>query len=137
MFKPEETYYLFLLFAKATTSDTLIYMAKETSFDDTKDVWMTQADVRPVPISFTDLKTQNPPADPDHPLLPAKWKAKYTKSTGLLQVDIDLADFEQKFSDGGEDACRPFSYCSWDAGTRKCNDRQVPLHAQRRTSLRL
>ena len=68
-----------------------------------------------------------PAGGPDHPLLPAKWKAKYTKSTGILQVDIDLADFEQKFVDGGEDACRPFSYCSWDAGTRKCNDRQVSL----------
>ena len=116
-FQANQIYYLFLLYAKPTTKQTyLIYVGKTEEgqkpvFDDAKDVWMTQGDVRPVPVKFT------PPAK-----LPAKWKAKYDPKSGILRVDIDLADQKPFFDDAGEENCRPFSYCKWDAGAKKCND---------------
>ena len=105
-----------MLYAKPTTKQTyLIYVGRKAKFDgdNIEDVWMTQADIRPDPISFTKPRK-----------LPGTWKAAYDPDSGILRVDIDLSDptLKAAFDNAAEPNCRPFTYCTWDPADKKCND---------------
>jgi hypothetical protein len=109
VFEPNGEYYVFLLFAKPTTTQTYqLYVG--TGYDPTKldsVVWATQANVKAVPVQFT---------PPGQVAWPSTWTRSYNATTGVLTVTMDMSfsDFAPLYETGRQDRCRPASFCTWD-----------------------
>jgi len=113
VFEPGKTYYVFLLYAKPTTKQTYeIYVGKNAGDHyDTEAVEEVRADIGQVPIKFA-VDTR------------LHWDRNYNKDTGILRVTIDLAPYEQEFTQAKADFCQPSSFCSGptaSAPTLPCN----------------
>jgi hypothetical protein len=110
VFHAGKTYYVFLVFAKPTTTQTYqIYVG--TGFDPTSAVWATQADITKVPITFTSLSA-----------LPSGWTTDYDTTTGILTVTMDMnfTAFRTAYEGARQGRCQPSSFCSWHSTTNQC-----------------
>ncbi|MCB1808725.1 MAG: hypothetical protein KDJ99_27310, partial [Candidatus Competibacteraceae bacterium] len=105
-FKKNETYYVFLLYAKPSTRQTYqMYVGAHSNFDPLTDVNLTRATISSSPLVFDD--------DGDWP--DDSWDRKYNANTGILEVTMDLGSFEESFNDARQHSCQPASFCEWKA----------------------
>jgi G8 domain-containing protein len=115
VFQPDGEYYVFLLFAKPTTTQTYqLYVG--TGYDPTKldnVVWATQANVKAVPVQFT---------PPGQVAWPSTWTRSYNASTGVVTVTMDMSfsGFAPLYEAGRQGRCRPASFCTWDTTASAC-----------------
>jgi len=109
-FEKDSTYYVYLLYAKATSKVTFqVYVGekanKENVINAVKLVRLgtkkLDGYVITTPFEFTE--------QPDWP-----WeKADYKPDTGILTVNMDMSKFAQDFIEGAKEACKPSSVCEW------------------------
>jgi hypothetical protein len=133
VFKENETYYLFLIYAKADTEQTYRFYVGPglTDFPDIDlKMQLVQADIGPSPIVFKNKVAMKKDR--------VKW---IDKANGIVEVTLvaaDLADFAGKFAEAKKDDCQPTTFCSWDgAACRQCTefdtDPQSPTFGQCKT----
>jgi len=111
VFQAGQTYYLFLLFAKPTTTQTYqMYVGIDSAFDPTSSVVMTRADISGIPLGFT------------AGTWPPTWSRTYDSKTGILTVTVDMGfpDFQTAFAAAGAGKCQPSSFCTWNTTNRQC-----------------
>jgi hypothetical protein len=116
VFRADDSYYLFFLYAKSTTRQTYqIYVGKDPAYDVTKSVQGLRVSI-PGAYQFS-------PLTPDWP---KDWKRIYHPDSGILEVTIDMGspelqgEFNKKTSGLGKELCQPASMCSWDDSTQSC-----------------
>lgn len=117
-FREGETYYLFMLFAKAETVQTYqIYVGDNFNMD--SDVWATRASIGTKPVKFT---------EPGATAWPAGWDRTVTGGVLTVTMRMNFPDFAAAYKGAFGDKCQPRSFCSWTAnntlptgGTCSCN----------------
>jgi len=114
LFQKNQTYYLFLIFAKDTTEQTYrFYVGKDTDFKPDS-VVMVQANIGPNPVVFKNLG-----------LLPAGRARWFDEAQGVVEVTVkvaDLPDLAKKVADAKEKKCQPATFCTWNKDKKTCND---------------
>ena len=114
-FKKNETYYLFLIFAKDSTEQTYqFYVGTDTDFDPAS-IRMVQANIGPNPVKFSD----------DLGLLPAGRAKWLDKEKGFVEVTVKLADLpnlDAKIEAARKNKCQPATFCTWNSTSKTCND---------------
>lgn len=114
-FEKGQTYYVYLLYAKADTKTTFqVYVGKDA--DDVLDsVKMVRLGTEKNDgFVITDPFEFSPNPQKDWP------KTDYQKDTGILTVTMDMSKFSQDFIDGEQEACKPSSVCEWKGNTCGC-----------------
>lgn len=110
VFKENQSYYLFTIFAKESTKQTYrFYVGEGTAFDPAA-ITMVLAPIGTNPIPFTELGTL--PAGRGRWLYNDKAKAK-----GVVEVDLFASDFPNVSSNitaAEKKKCGPATYCHWD-----------------------
>ena len=110
VFQAGQTYYVFLIYAKATTKQTYqLFIGKNLNYKEQNNVSLVR----------TNLVTTNLDFNVDNNW-PTNWKRKYDPVTGLLTVSMDLSAYQQNFDDAVEDSCQPQSFCEWQPNTQTC-----------------
>jgi len=101
VFEPGKTYYVFLVYAKPSTKQTYeIYVGKNAGANyATAAVEEVRANIGEVPIKFA-VDTN------------LHWDKQYTEEDGILRVTMDLAPYQQEFTQAKADFCQPSSFCS-------------------------
>ena len=118
LFKENETYYLFLIFAKETTEQTYrFYVGDNTAFDPAS-IQMVQADIGPNPVVFQNFQPL--------PAGRARW-LNNNKATamGVVEVNLRVSDFPDvtaKYASARQKKCQPATYCTWNASSQTCQD---------------
>ena len=108
VFQPSTSYYLFLLFAKATTQQTYqVYVG--SPFDPNTDVWATRADIQKDPVTFS---------PPNYVAWPSGWGRSYDAATGVLTVTMNMSfpEFATAYKGAFKENCQPSSFCTWTEG---------------------
>ncbi|MEP7329691.1 MAG: hypothetical protein ABI777_10805, partial [Betaproteobacteria bacterium] len=134
VFGPLQTYYTFMLFATAETSQTYdIYVGTGFDPNDIAQIWPVQADIRYAPIrTFKPVKVGN------DVVWPSTWAKSYNPTTGVLKVTVSMKGYTP-FADSLEKArvgkCGPANFCGFQtsaqnpAGACQCNlDKSDPLY---------
>lgn len=110
VFQANNTYYVWLLFAKPTTSQTYqLYVG--TDFDPST---LMEVRVNQIP---------SPPVFTTVGAFPCPTGGCYDQSTGILTVPLNMAnfsDFQQDYTAGMQNHCAPASFCSWNSSTSTC-----------------
>jgi hypothetical protein len=132
VFWPNQRYNFFLAYAKPTTRITFqLFVGKspDVSFDSATAVEMLRVGTNKAAehgTGFDDATVLvQPPLkfDTTHPW-PPEWSRTYSKSTGILEVTMDLASFAHDFEKAKEESCGPPSFChwnkDWDGGEGAC-----------------
>jgi len=121
VFRKGQTYYIFFLYAKPTTSQTYqIYVGP--GFNLKNDVTMVHAD-----IFHTKQLSFNSEAFPD-----GIWERSY--NSGILTVTVDMNHFGNEFVNTKADLCKPRTCCTWNSDNSTCecnaelNDPTSPLY---------
>ena len=115
VFRGEQTYYVFLIYAKDDTTQTYRFYVGPGKTDDPSTelgVHLVQADIGPNPVVFKDVKSLDASQ--------VKW---INKGRGIVEVVLsaaDLGDFAGKMTLAQQDDCQPKSYCAWDSGSKTC-----------------
>ncbi|MEO7064410.1 MAG: hypothetical protein ABI082_11650, partial [Dokdonella sp.] len=118
VFQPNQTYYLFLLYAKADTQQTYrFYVGDNTDFDPAT-IKMVQASIGVTPPIYTELGGL--PMGRAHWLNNDKATAK-----GVVEVSLSLEDLPgvtSLFQKEKMASCQPATYCKWSGTveTGKC-----------------
>jgi hypothetical protein len=118
-FTKNETYYLFLIFAKADTEQAYRFFVGQNTDFDPASIQMIQANIDPNPVKFQNLQPL--------PAGRAKW---FDKAKGVVEVTLNVSDFPgvaKKYQDVREKKCQPATYCTWNAaannGQGDCEDK--------------
>lgn len=112
-FRPNNSYFLFLLFAKPDTKQTYrFYVGENTDFDPAS-IKMIKAHLGPNPPVFDETPGSLPPGR-------ARW-LNNDKATakGVVEVDVSLDDLPggvAAFQQAKKDKCQPASFCHWKDG---------------------
>ena len=110
VFKANQSYYLFLIFAKETTEQTYrFYVGKDTGFDPAS-ITMVRAPIAQKKIKFTDI-------DPSTAKPVAGW-LHGDPNTGVVEVRIVVKDYPGVFTDMNDaevKKCQPATFCKWNA----------------------
>ena len=118
VFKPGQTYYLFLIFAKATTEQTYrFYVGDDTDFNPAS-IELVQAQIGQNPVKYKTIGAM--PAGRAHWLDNDREKAH-----GVVEVDLmlsDLPDVATLFTTAKKNKCQPSTYCKWNDATDQCVD---------------
>ncbi len=118
LFQENQTYYLFLIFAKETTQQTYrFYVGENTAFDPAS-IQLVQADIGPNPVVFQNFQPL--------PAGRARWLGN-NKATakGVVEVDLRVSDYPGvagKFATAKQKKCQPATYCSWNDTAKTCVD---------------
>ncbi len=103
VFLPGQSYYLFTLFAKQTTTQTYqVYVGD--GFDPNTDVWATQADVAGKPVKFT---------PPGTVTWPAGWEKAYANGVLTVTMRMNFQAFIDNYNGAFQGRCQPASFCTW------------------------
>ena len=118
VFKENETYYLFLIFAKESTEQTYrFYVGDNTTFDPAS-IRMMQANIGPNPVVFDNFKPL--------PAGRARWLNDNKETAkGVVEVLLKVSDFPDvaaKYKSARPKKCQPATYCTWNAATETCED---------------
>lgn len=118
VFKENETYYLFLIFAKESTEQTYrFYVGENTSFDPTS-IKMVQADIGPNPVVFKNFQPL--------PAGRARWlNNNQATAKGIVEVVVklsDLPDLGAMIKTAKKNKCQPATYCTWNDTAERCED---------------
>jgi hypothetical protein len=118
LFRANETYYLFLIYARETAQQVYrFYVGEHTAFDPA-DIRMVQANIAPSPTLF-----QN-----EHPLPAgrARWlNDDKATAKGVVEVLLKVSDFPDvaaKYKSARQKRCQPATYCTWKPATETCVD---------------
>ena len=112
VFQAGGSYYVFLVFAKPTTTQTYqLYVGP--GFDVTTGVWASQANIKVVPVQFT---------PPGQVSWPSTWQRTYDATKGVLTVTMSMSfgDFRTQYAAGRQGGCQPASFCGWNAASSTC-----------------
>ena len=103
-FRAGETYYLFLLFAKADTDQTYQMYVGKNAGDSflAENVNMTRVNPKGVPFSF------------EKESWPGQWQRSYDPASGILSVRLDLSDIQPEIDMAEETQCLPSSVCKFE-----------------------
>jgi hypothetical protein len=136
VFKSNDTYYVFLIFAKATTEQVYrFYVGPGKNPDPLKDVSIrfVQANIGPNPVIFTESTAS-----------PAGKVTWYNNdmTTGVVELRLKATDvlpnWAAKIKDAKKKKCQPQSYCTWNAdgnnGDGACEDKQ-PVDPQKKDAV--
>jgi hypothetical protein len=109
-FEAGRTYYVYLLYAKAETKVTIQVFVGKNANDVLGSIKMVRLGTKK-----NDGHVITPPFEFN---AQSTWpwdQAKYTPSTGILEVMMDMSrsGFAQDFIDGAKEACKPSSVCEW------------------------
>jgi hypothetical protein len=117
VFHAGDTYYVFPLWAKASTRQTyIIFVGKgdaQYQANIAKNVQAVQVNVGEAPLKDKPVDWQS-----------TKWPTpSYNPDNGLLSVTIDMGfpDFATNNAAAREDQCQPQSFCAWDGGKSECS----------------
>jgi len=118
VFKPSQTYYLFLIFAKTTTEQTYrFYVGENTDFDPSS-IQIVQAQIGVNPVKYV-------PVGP-LPAGRARWlNNDKATANGVVEVDLKVADLPKAadlFNTAKINKCQPKSFCTWNTSTQQCVD---------------
>jgi hypothetical protein len=113
VFLPGKTYYVFLLFAKGTTTQTKaatkqtydLYVGKGFDPADTNQLWLTRVEL---PSAYNFKKAG--------PIPDASQNVSYNSSTGVLSVTLDMSkipSFGKDYSAAQKSQCQPKTFCQW------------------------
>jgi hypothetical protein len=103
VFKGGDTYYMFFLYSKASTTQTYqFYVGTDLGFDVENAVSIVRANIATFPITFT-------PGPTDWGSI--GWGKQYNSATGILTVTVDMRSFETKYNEARIDFCQPKSFC--------------------------
>ena len=124
VFKKNQTYYLFLIFAKLGTEQTYrFYVGNNTDFDPAS-IQMVQAKIGVNPVEYKNLGAL--------PAGHASWlNNNKATANGVVEVKLSLADLPnaaQLFQTAKINKCQPKSYCAWNSSSGKCEDVGDPAH---------
>jgi len=111
IFEAGQTYYVFLVFAKPETKQRYQLYVGKTGFN-TSSVKGVQANLATKAVTFTDV-----------PGWPKDEDIQYDAGTGILTVSLDLSSFKDKFATATADSCQPKTFCEWEGGEKKTNDK--------------
>ena len=121
LFKANETYYLFLIFAKPETVQHYQVYVGPVSAKPAVDpitylnLQIGQAEIKTVPVGFSNFTTL--------PAGKAKW-LNDDQSTGVVVVDFavsDLPGLSGLFTQAKKNKCQPATYCQASADGNSCN----------------
>ena len=116
IFQKNQTYYVFLLFAKNTTKQTYdIYVGPNFDENSTDNLWLTRVKL-PGAYEF----------DKAGPIPDAAQNVKYNHDTGVLTVTLDMSQikvgpkdqektFAQLYAAARQHHCQPQTFCQWIA----------------------
>jgi len=115
IFLPNDDYYTFFVFAKPEIKQTYqYYVGKDDSINenDPQIVQAVRANIATLNVGFDDV--------------PGGWAAtgwdrKYSKSTGILTVTVDMENFRSNFDKAKEDSCKPISFCKFENNKCGCS----------------
>jgi hypothetical protein len=118
VFKENETYYLFLIFAKDTTEQTYrFYVGENTAFNP-ESIKMMQANIGPNPVVFDNFQPL--------PAGRARWlNGNKETAKGVVEVVLKVSDFPDvaaKYRSARQKKCQPATYCTWSAAAETCVD---------------
>ncbi|MGA7870295.1 MAG: G8 domain-containing protein [Candidatus Binatus sp.] len=106
VFQKGGKYYVFLVFAKATTKQTYdIYVGKGFKRDNPAQLWLTRVKL---PSSYEFDDKGKFPQD----------QVTYDENTGILSVTLDMSkfpNFVKEYADEKEHQCQPKTFCQWIA----------------------
>jgi hypothetical protein len=113
VFREGQTYYVFLIYAKADTQQTYRFYVGPGLTDNPASelqIKLVQADIGPNPIVFTDAAGSTPAVT---------W---VDKTRGIVEVVLkaaDLTDFAGKLTAAKAKSCQPASFCTWQSNSCK------------------
>jgi hypothetical protein len=120
VFGAGNTYYTFMLFANAKTTQTYqMYVGKSVpgkkDFDPNVDVWATQADISKKQVQFPPLAKW-----------PSGWGRSYDPATGVLTVTMTMSfpEFAVNLEKTRTGTCGPANFCAFKG---KDGDPSAPL----------
>ena len=118
VFKSNQTYYLFLIFAKDTTEQIYrFYVGENTDFDPAS-IQMVQAQIGKNPVEYKPLGAL--------PATRAKWlNDNKATAKGVVEVALKVSDLPKAaalFLKAKENKCQPATYCAWHTATNQCLD---------------
>ena len=106
VFEAKKIYYLFLLFAKATTKQTYdLYVGPGFDTTDQNQLWLTRVQL-PAEYNFNKVG----------PIPDAKDNVSYNSATGVLSVTLDMSKvtgFTEDYKDAQKNQCQPKTFCKW------------------------
>jgi hypothetical protein len=106
VFRPNKTYYVFLLFAKSTTKQTYdLYVGPKFAPNDINQLWLTRVKL-PSEYNF----------DKAGPIPDAKDNVSYNGTTGVLSVTLDMSKvtgFKNDYLASQKGNCQPKTFCKW------------------------
>ena len=109
-FNPGSTYNVFVLFGKPTTSQ--IYdLFVGTSFN---------------PATLQKIRVDQEPGLPEFSkegpfnCEPGLTECSFDKGTGYLTVTLDLSSSKDEYAAAHEYACKPLTFCKWNADSKTC-----------------
>jgi G8 domain len=125
LFQAEQTYYLFLIYAREDAEQTYRFYVGENSDFDLASIQMVQAHIAPDPVLFQNFQPL-PKCDPGSRDCRARWLGN-NKATakGVVEVLLKVSDFPgvaEKFKTAREKKCQPATYCTWNASKDRCED---------------
>ncbi len=112
IFQPSQTYYVFLMYAKPSTTQTYsIYVGPGFNLGtDVVAVRMHQTGTNGQAISFDDTT------------MPSTWQPGYNANNGVLTVTMSMnfSDFQNEYNAGKDARCQPQNFCSSNGATCGC-----------------
>lgn len=121
IFKADQTYYVFLLFAKPSTEQTYqLYVADgKGKFDPETEVKAVSANLSTLQVDFKEMDW------------PSEWKREYgTDGPGILTVTMNFRDFAENFQKAREHNCQPSSFCEFKQSSCQCSDQLMEDNPQ-------
>jgi Pentapeptide repeats (8 copies)/RTX calcium-binding nonapeptide repeat (4 copies)/G8 domain len=115
IFKANQTYYTFLIFAKPEIKQTYqFYVGIDNTIDenDPQIVNAVQTNIATLAVKFNDIPGG----------WPSTWDRQYDSSTGILSVTVDMQEFENNFNLAKKESCRPSSFCEFKSNSCQCSD---------------
>jgi hypothetical protein len=114
VFQKNQSYYLFLIFARETTKQTYrFYVGDSTDFDPAS-IQLVQAPIGKNPINFTELGAL--------PAGRARWlNNDKATANGVVEVELramDLPGLSSKITTAEKNKCQPSTFCHWDTSAK-------------------
>ena len=116
VFKKNEAYYLFLIFAKETTAQKYRFYVGDPSFD-LSSIKLVRGDIGKNPIAWARDPVTGKPIELDLPAGRVSWFGSKPES-GVVEVEFVLADvpgIAAAITAAEQKKCQPATYCAWNA----------------------
>jgi hypothetical protein len=114
VFQKDQTYYLFLVFAKPTTRQTydIFVGANDKKFEATNGTNVPAGS----PFFLTRVSVPSSYLFDDTQAWPTGWSHNYDTKSGILRITMDMSkvsDFKTNYDTERKNKCQPESFCKW------------------------